>query len=350
MGDIALESSAIIIGDVFARHRVPRGHPETSERILVLMRELRGVARWVKPRPADPGEIMLVHEEEYVSLVKSYSELGTTGQLDPDTFVSEGTWDAARHAVGAAVQAALLAYSGSLETVFAAVRPPGHHAHPSHGAGFCIFNNVAVAASKLLAQRLVSRIAVVDVDAHYGDGTAHIFYDDPSVLYVSLHGDPREYYPWKGFPEELGAGEGRGYNIPVPLPPGVGDDGYLEAVESIVVPVLEEYRPELVLVSAGFDTHHGDPLMDFMLTVQGHWRVARELYLAAKRVSGRGVAGVLEGGYNLNALPKSTANFLAAYLEKPLYREKSIVPGRAARRLGEYIGRVRRVLSKYWSL
>ncbi len=346
-----VEKAAMIVGEEFLKHRPPSGHPESPERVRVIMEGLRGRVKTVKPRPAEQGELTLVHEEEYVSLIRSYSELGTSGQLDPDTFVSEGTWISAIHAVGAAIQASLLAYTGAYEVVFAAARPPGHHAYPARAAGFCVFNNIAIAVARMLWQGLASRIAVVDVDAHYGDGTAHIFYGDPRVLYISLHGDPRENYPWRGFPEELGSGEGRGFNVPIPLPPGSGDEEFMEALRSIVIPLIEDYGPDLLMVSAGFDTHHGDPLMDFNVTVQGHWEMMHLLYEAARRFSGRGLAAVLEGGYNLASLPLSTANLLSAHMEKPLFVERAPrKPSSASRRLGEYLGRARRTLRRYWAL
>ncbi len=343
--------SALISGRIFLEHKPPSDHPESPARIKAILEKLGGIVKLVEPRQADAQELLLVHDEEYVSLIQSYSETGLGGMIDPDTFVSSGTWISALHAAGASMQAAMLVASRAYNTAFAAIRPPGHHAHPGRGAGFCIFNNAAIAAAKLLAGGVASRVAIVDIDAHYGDGTAHIFYEDPRVLYISLHGDPHLYYPWRGHLEELGRKEGLGYNIPIPLPPGVGDDGYVRVIEELVAPILEDYKPDVTIVSAGFDTHHRDPLMDFELTVQGHWMTAHLLYKAAHRASGKGLAGILEGGYDLRSLPLSVANFLAAYEETPLYTEPKPRGIRAkSGRLEEYLRRARRMLSKYWSL
>ena len=282
----------------FARHLNPPGHPERVERARVFDRVANQWAvrscHTIAPRPATDEELLRVHARGHVERMAATA--GQAVRLDPDTFTSADSYDIARLAAGAAIQAAEYAVA-EREPAFALVRPPGHHAESDRAMGFCLFNNVAVAAAAMLARGL-ERIAIVDIDVHHGNGTQAMFYDDPRVLYVSTHQFP--FYPGTGAIEELGDGDGRGFTVNVPMEAGSTDADYALVHREIVEPVLDEFRPELVLVSAGYDAHERDPLASMRMTTQGYEAVVAQLRdVAAKHGA---MALVTEGGYDLTAL------------------------------------------------
>jgi acetoin utilization deacetylase AcuC-like enzyme len=286
----------LIASTRFEEHVTPPGHPERPERARVFdeitraWRERGG--RVSDPHMATDEALLRVHAREHVERIASTSGRPGT-MLDPDTFTSPESYDIARLAAGAAVQAMEHAIDGG-ETAFALVRPPGHHAERDRAMGFCLFNNIAVAAAAALARGL-ERVAGVDIDVHHGNGTQHAFYDDPRVLYVSTHQYP--FYPGTGAKEEIGAGEGTGFTMNIPLPAGSGDEDYARAYDA-VAERLSQYDPQVVLVSAGYDAHAADPLASMFVTVEGYAAVVRKILDATRAPA----AFVTEGGYDLDAL------------------------------------------------
>ena len=252
----------------------------------------RGVAS-IEPRPATREQLLKVHSADYLDTIAAAS--GRAVMLDPDTFTSPESVEIAALAAGATVQAAEHAVDQH-EPAFAMVRPPGHHAERDRAMGFCLYNNIAVAAADVIAGGK-ERVAVVDIDVHHGNGTQWMFYNDSRVLYFSTHQFP--FYPGTGAADEIGTGDGKGFTFNVPLEMGATDADYDLVYRSAIVPVLEEFGPDLVLVSAGFDAHERDPLASMRVSTEGYASIVRQLVTSAKNGA---IAFVTEGGYDLGAL------------------------------------------------
>jgi acetoin utilization deacetylase AcuC-like enzyme len=284
----------------FAEHTPPPGHPEDPERATVFDAVAAAFVRQGgqvrPPRPVTRDELLRVHRPTYVDRIQSLA--GRASRLDPDTFTSPESVEIAALAAGATVDAARTA-SRERRPAFALVRPPGHHAEADRAMGFCLYNNVAVAAAALRVEG-TARVAIVDIDVHHGNGTQAMFYADPDVLYVSTHQFP--FYPGTGAANEKGTGAGLGATVNVPMEAGAGDAEFARVYESVVVPALEKFRPDVMLVSAGFDTHERDPLAGMRLTTAGCRRLIELLDAAARRLCDRRLALVTEGGYHLGAL------------------------------------------------
>ena len=348
----------MVYSDVFLRHEPGLGHPECPERLKVMLSELErsnllssGACELIEPRAATKEELELLHDADYVRWVRDFCSLGG-GVMDlGDTVASPSSYEAAIHAVGAVIQATDLVLEGRYKAAFALVRPPGHHAGRDYARGFCIFNNVAIGAQHLLSRRGLKRVAIIDIDAHHGNGTQEFFYETDQVLYVSLHQDPT-WFPGTGFEDEVGTLDGRGFTVNVPLPFLTGDDVYLRAVEELVEPIVRQYEPEFVLASVGFDVHYADPVARLGLSMLGQLRafsvIAR---LARDCCSGRLVA-VLEGGYSLTHIGKMFAADLAllAGQDYELVDEEARTPARLRRKAEEVLRSVRHIQSEFWQL
>ena len=282
----------------FERHITPPGHPERPERARVFdevaRRRAQSGGATHEPRPASQDELRRVHDEAYLDQLAGM--VGRPAMLDPDTFMSPESLNVALLAAGAAVQAAEHAVEHGAPA-FALVRPPGHHAEPERAMGFCLFNNIGVAAAAMIARGL-QRVAIVDIDVHHGNGTQAMFYRDPQILYVSTHQYP--FYPGTGAATEIGAQDGRGFTVNVPMEAGCTDADYHLVHDAIVEPILDEFKPQVTLVSAGYDAHEQDPLASMRMTTAGYAAIVERLRRIAERHGA--IALVTEGGYDLSAL------------------------------------------------
>jgi acetoin utilization deacetylase AcuC-like enzyme len=301
---------------VYQTHDTGASHPEKPDRLRAIATSFaRAPIDGIVALPAveaDPEWILRVHTPEHFDRVKRACDRGYAS-LDVDTHVSPGSFAAAMNAVGGVLRACDLVATGGAANAFCAVRPPGHHAEPAAAMGFCLFNNVAIAARYLQATHGVERILIIDWDVHHGNGTQWAFYLDPSVFYFSTHQSP--LYPGTGSSAERGEEEGEGATLNVPLAPGTGDAGFQQAFSEYLVPACETFKPEFILISAGFDAHADDPLAHLRVSDAGfEWASRTVKQLAATYAEGR-VVSVLEGGYDLETLARCVHRHVAVLAE-----------------------------------
>lgn len=293
---------------IFAQHDTGFGHPECSERHAAVTRALAeaGLTARLTPivsRPAEPPELERCHPRRYIELVRDEIAAGLDTLSTGDTQISPGSHDAALHAVGGVIEAVDAVMLGKLGRAFCAVRPPGHHARPAQGMGFCLFNNIALGARHAQSKHGAGKVVIVDWDVHHGNGTQDLFEEDGSVLFFSTHQSP--WYPFTGHAEETGSGKGRGTTLNCPLPAGSGMKEIGAAFEEKLLPAIESFKPDLIMISAGFDSRERDPLGRFRLTDVDFAALTRLLMLAADEHCQGRLVSVLEGGYNLEGLAKA---------------------------------------------
>lgn len=293
-------------------HPAPYGHPENGDRLSGIIPTLidSDIATKIDfiEIYSNPDEILTsVHTQEYIGYIKSVSE-NSGGMIDSDTYINPGTYQAAYNMAGAAVGAADLIMGGQYKRISIIGRPPGHHALADRGMGFCIFNNIAIAAESFISMHSLKRVAIVDWDVHHGNGTQSIFYDRNDVLFISLHRFP--FYPGSGAEFESGAGIGEGYTINVPLPSGTDDDNYLKEFNNKIISNLDDFKPNAILVSAGFDAHRDDPLGGLNLSSGVFAKLTAKLVKVADKHSDGRILSMVEGGYNPSANARCMYNHI----------------------------------------
>ena len=311
-------TTALLADPIFREHLAGREHPERPERFDAVVRGLRQaglierLAR-VDPRAATEEELLLCHTPEYLRTAKQDVLSGRGSLSTGDTDITPNSWDVAAQAVGGVLNAVDAVAAGTVRNAFCAVRPPGHHASAGRGMGFCFFNNAALAARYAQRRHGLERVLIVDWDVHHGNGTENIFCSDPTVFFFSTHQWP--LYPGTGRADETGTGAGVGTTMNFPFPAGSGRKEILGAVENSLAPAAERFRPDLVVISAGFDSRLGDPLGRFTLTDRDFADLTRAAMEIAARHAGGRVVSVLEGGYNLDGLASAAAAHVEALSE-----------------------------------
>ncbi len=312
-----MATTAFIYSPEFLKHDPPFEHPENPGRLLAIVERLRRTGVWdqLTHLPFEPAEVRwleTIHDPKYVAWVQDACARGRPLLDYGDTYAAPESYETARLAVGGLLAAARAIAEGRVRNAFCAVRPPGHHAERGRAMGFCIFNNIAIATRYVQRAHGLERVLIVDWDVHHGNGTQHAFEDDPSVYYVSLHQYP--HYPGTGREWEVGTGEGIGYTRNVPMRPGAGDDSWLQAFESQLPAIAEDFRPDIILVSAGYDAHEADRLANINLSNEAYRRMARTVRGLADDLCAGRLLATLEGGYEYDALAECVEITLKVWL------------------------------------
>jgi acetoin utilization deacetylase AcuC-like enzyme len=294
-----MKKVGFVYDDIFLKHETPDWHPEKKERLIQIISTLKKTGLWeklvhIKPLRAAHDHLALVHTSDYIKKIENFRK----GYLDPDTYMSEDSLEAALYAAGSVIQAVEKCRKGEIQSAFCAVRPPGHHAESNRAMGFCIFNNIAVGAR--YSQKIgYKKVFIIDFDVHHGNGTQHIFEADDTVFYFSTHQYP--HYPGTGGDSEKGIGKGEGYTYNVPMPNGSGDKEYLHVYQNVLPDLVKGFKPDIIFVSSGYDIHKDDPLSNIRISNEGIMGIARGILSC----SSNPFIFALEGGYNLSALGES---------------------------------------------
>lgn len=307
--------TSLITSEKFKDHITGPGFPESPERLDAIIDhlELSGLINEldvVEPIRKDKNFCKLVHDNEYITRVRQACELGAPIVDTGDNPISKNSYDTALLAVGGITEAVDRVFTGKANNAMALLRPPGHHAEKGMAMGFCLFNNVAIAARYAQQNYEVEKVAIIDFDVHHGNGTQHIFESDPTVMYVSLHQYP--FYPGSGSADEIGSGDAKGTTINYPLKAGVGDEEFIDIFNDSLSDKVLKYNPDLIIVSAGFDAHMDDPIGGLRVTTEGYHNMSKTITKIAGEVCGGKIISSLEGGYNLKALAESVAAHLKA--------------------------------------
>lgn len=311
----------IVFDDIFLKHKPNMqhhgySHPERPERLVAIKEMLQkeklfDKLKKIPVREATHEELKLNHTEEHINLVAKSATLDASN-FDEDTYACKDSYQAAKFAVGGLLNLTDHIIEGKISSGFAFIRPPGHHAEKTHAMGFCLFNNIAIAAKYLITKHKLNRVLILDFDVHHGNGTQNSFYNDPKVFFISLHQFP--HYPGTGNISEIGEGDGKNFTLNIPMKSGSGDKEYLDAFANIIPQRVNDFKPEFILVSAGFDGHRDDPLSSINLTDDGYKNIAKILNEHANKFCNGKIAYVLEGGYNLDALAKSIKEVITSLM------------------------------------
>jgi len=356
-------TTGIVYDDIYLQHRIV--HVESHERLVVLMDFLKEQKllenpdfKLISPRKATLDQIKYIHEEKLIKEVKEISELaeqtGHTQSLDMDTMASAKTYEASLYSVGGNLQGIDEILNGNVSNVFAPVRPPGHHSNSYKCAGFCIFNNVAIAAEYLFREKGIKKVAIIDFDAHAGNGTSDLFYngtDSGELVFFDSHQDGRTLYPGTGFVGEIGAKKGKGKIINYPMPPRAADDVIMTFFDEIISPVLHEFKPEFILISAGFDTHWTDRLTGLGWTFQAPANYLKKIKILAEKFANGRILITLEGGYEADKQARAIYNCLKVLNnEEDLIEEKQRDSGKDLLNYidNKLIPALKEELSPYW--
>lgn len=347
-----MAKTGIIKHPIYLEHKTEIFHPENPARLqsiysMLETQDFGAALVTLEARYAKMEELLLVHDEQYVDRVLDSAEK-TRVRFDPDTVTSPKTYKAAWMAAGGVMEAIRAVVAGDVANAFALIRPPGHHALRDRAMGFCIFNNLAIGARYALKSLGLERILIVDWDLHHGNGIQEIFYDDPQVLYFSLHRYP--YFPWTGSIEEVGRGNGEGYNVNVTLEFGSSDSDYANVFRHLLVPIARQYRPEILLIAAGFDIHHADPLRSMKVTEAGFARMTGLLMELADELCRGRLVLALEGGYDAEALKDSVSLVLWELAGKSAIKRETMreMEDGEIQSIAEIIGKVKNIHKRYW--
>ena len=313
-----VKNTAIIYHEDYLKHKQFRSHPERMERLVETLSlfRIKGIfksAELLKPEPATDADLLRVHTKKHIDCIKELSFLGG-GMLTADTAVNSNTYEIAKLAAGGVMLAGESVISEKYKNSFALVRPPGHHATRYKGMGFCYFNNVAVMIEYLKEKYNLKKILILDWDAHAANGTMEIFYSDNSVLNISIHQDPYTFYPGTGFIEQTGKGKGEGYTVNIPVSECTSDADYVYILKNFVIPIAESFKPELIVISSGIDSHKEDYISGLCLTKQGYGVMTNLMKDAAEKLCNGKMVVELEGGYNLKALSESNLEIVKSLL------------------------------------
>jgi acetoin utilization deacetylase AcuC-like enzyme len=333
-------------------------HPESPERLTAVMKFLedkqvfkKGSIQLQKPSAIQISDLERVHPKNYIDLIQNASD--REARLDADTRTSKGSYNAAILAAGTGIKAWEEIQTGNLENAFALVRPPGHHANEQSARGYCLFNNISVLARYITATIPDSRVLILDIDAHHGNGTQEIHYQESNILYLGLHQDGRTLFPgYSGYTDELGEGSGKGYNVNLPLPPGAADRSFMQGLSALFPPIAEQFQPTAILVSAGYDAHFRDYQTGLQFSADGYFKSAQLVMEVAKKHCQGRVIMFLEGGYDLQALSESIYNTLIAMSGQgtPIHEKALNEDPRIAKYVNTLLKETKTLLKPWWNI